>query len=169
MRQTAFVIAIGVTALFCITLLYRHFIIKNAAKTKQQVGTLPNTAKLRSFFWHQSAESTDACFTISFDTVKNKEALKHYFSCAFCAPNGEAAEYTNVPISDARWSELEAELRSLTLPTYAPPYPYLMDATDSCIEVCWENNGNCFFCRYNGEYAHELHSFLLTLIEKIAK
>lgn len=74
-----------------------------------------------------------------------------------------------MPVSDAQWSELEAALRSLTLPSYAPPDPYLMDATDSCVEVCWADNGDRFINRYNGEYAHELRTFLMTFISQITE
>ena len=103
----------------------------------------------------------------SFDAAKEAETAGHYLSCAFRTTDGEAVEYTDVSVTGKQWSELEAALRSLSLPPYAPPDPYLMDATDSCMEVCWEDNGSRYIHRYNGEHARELHSFLLTLIGQI--
>ncbi len=160
-------IAIGAVVLLCGTLLYRHLTRTKGTEAEQIKQSVPDTAELRSFSWHQSAENADACFVFSFGT--SEESAGHYLSCTFRTPDGEAVEYTNVPVTDAQWSELEAALRSLTLPSDAPPDPYLMDATDSCVEVCWADNGDRFTYRYNGEYAHELHSFLLTLIGQITE
>lgn len=162
-------IAVGAAVLLCGTLLYRHLTRTKGTEAEQKVQTMPNAAELCSFFWRQSTENADACFVFSFGAGEETEAAGHYLSCTFRSPDGEAVEHTDVPVTDAQWSELEAALRSLTLPPYAPPDPYLMDATDSCIEVCWADNGNRFTNRYNGEYAHELHSFLLTLIGQITE
>ena len=159
-------IAVGAAVLLCGTLLYRHLTRTKGTETEQKTQTVPDMAELYSFAWRQSAENADACFVFSFDAA---EAAGHYLSCTFRTPDGEAVEYTNVPVTNAQWSELEAALRSLTLPSYAPSNPYLMDATDSCVEVCWADNGKRFTCQYNGEYAHELHSFLLTLIGQITE
>lgn len=169
MRKAVILIAVGAVVLLGGTLLYRHFTRTKTAEAEPKVQSVPDTAELCSFFWRQSAENADACFAFSFGAAEETEAAGHYLNCTFRTPAGEAAEYTDVPVTDAQWSELEAALRSLTLPSYAPPDPYLMDATDSCIEVCWADNGNRFTCRYNGAYAHELHSFLLALIGQIIK
>ena len=162
-------IAVGVAVLLGGVLLYRHLTRTKGTEAEQKVQTVPDMAELYSFAWHQSAENADACFVFSFSAAEEAKTAGHTLSCTFRTPDGEAAEYTDVPVADAQWSELGAALRSLTLPPYAPPDPYLMDATNSCIEVCWENNGSRFTCRYNGEYAHELHSFLLTLIGQITE
>lgn len=169
MRKAVILIAVGAAVLLCGTLLYRHLTRTKGTEAEQKVQTVPDMAELYSFAWHQSAENADACFIFSFSAAEEAKTAGHTLSCTFRTPDGEAAEYTDVPVADAQWSELEAVLRSLTLPPYAPPDPYLMDATNSCIEVCWENNGSRFTCRYNGEYAHELHSFLLTLIGQITE
>ena len=169
MRRTVILIAIGAAVLLCGTLLYRHFTRTKGTETEQKTQPVSDTAKLYSFAWHQSTENADACFAFSFGAAEETEAAGHYLSCTFCTPDGEAAEYTDVPVTDAQWSELEAALRSCALPSYAPLDPYLMDATDSCIEVCWADHGNRFTNRYNGEYAHQLHSFLLTLIGQITE
>ena len=162
-------IAVGAAVLLCGTLLYRHLTRIKTAEAEQKTQTVTDTAKLYSFVWHQSAENTDACFMFSFDAAEEAEAAGHYLSCTFRTPDGEAAEYTDVPVTDAQWHELETALHGLTLPPYAPPDPYLMDATDSCVEVCWTEGGNRFTNRYNGAYAHGLHAFLLTLIGQITE
>lgn len=162
-------IAVGAAVLLCGTLLYRHLTRTKGTEVEQKMQPVPNTAELYSFAWRQSTENADTYFAFSFGAAEETEAAGHYLSCTFRTPDGEAVEYTDVPVTDAQWSELEEMLRSLTLPPYAPPDPYLMDAADSCIEVCRENNGNRFANRYNGEYAHEFHSFLLTLIGQITK
>ena len=166
MRKAVILIAVGAAVLLCGALLYRHFPRTKGTETVQKTQTVPDTAELYSFAWRQSTENADACFMFSFGAV---EAGGHHLSCTFRTPDGEAVEYTDVPVTDAQWSELEAALRSLTLPSYAPPDPYLMDAADSCIAVCWADNGDRFTNRYNGEYAHELHSFLLALIGQITE
>ena len=169
MRRTVIWIAAGAVVLLCGTLLCRHLTRTKGTEAEQIKQPVPDTAELYSFAWHQSAENADACFVFSFGMAEEAEAAGQYFSCTFCTPDGEAAEYTDVPVTDAQWSELEAALRSLTLPPYAPPDPYLMDATDSCVEVCWADNDDRFTNRYNGAYAHQLHSFLLTLIGQITQ
>ena len=133
MRRTVILIAVGAAVLLCGTLLYRHFTRTKGTETEQKMQSVSDTAKLYSFAWHQSAENADACFVFSFGAAEETEATGHYLSCTFRTPDGETAEHTDVPVTDAQWSELEAALRSLTLPSYAPPDPYLMDATDSCI------------------------------------
>lgn len=160
-------IAAGAAVLLCGALLCRYLTRAKTAETEQKTQTVPDTAELCSFFWRQSAENADACFMFSFGTTGETEAAGHYLSCSFRTPDGEAAEYTDVPVTEERWRELEAALRGFSLPPYAPPDPYLMDAADSCVEVCWVDSGDRFTRRYNGAYAHELHSFLLTLIGQI--
>ena len=169
MRRMVIWITVSAAVLFCGTLLYRHFTRTKGVEAEQKIQTLTDTAKLYSFDWRQSAENADACFMFSFDVAEETEAPGHYLSCIFRTPDGETVEYTNVPVPDAQWNELDAELRSLAIPYYVPPDPYLMDATDSCIEVCWADNGKRFTNRYNGEYAHELHLFLLTIIGQITE
>ena len=169
MRKAVILIAVGAAVLLCGALLYRHLTRTKTAEAEQKVQSVPDTAELCSFFWRQSAENADACFVFSFRAAEEEKTAGHTLSCTFRTPDGEAVEHTDVPVTDAQWSELEAALRSLTLPSYAPSDPYLMDATDSCVEVCWADNGKRFTCQYNGEYAHELHSFLLTLIGQITE
>lgn len=169
MRKAVILIAIGAAVLLCGALLYRHLTRTKGTETEQKTQPVSDTAELYSFAWHQSAENADNSFVFSFGTAEEAEAAGHYLSCTFRTPDGEAVEHTDVPVAEAQWSELEAALRSLTLPPYTPPDPHLMDATDSCVEVCWADKGIRFTCRYNGEYAHELHSFLLTLIGQITE
>ena len=160
-------IAAGAAVLFCGALLYRHLIRTKTAEAEQHTQTVPDTVALYSFFWRQSAENADACFVFSFGAAEDSQAAEHDLSCAFRTPDGEAVEYTNVPVTNAQWCKLEAVLRRLSLPPYAPPAPYLLDAIDSCMEICWADNGSRFTRRYNGEYAHALYSFLLALIGQI--
>ena len=165
MSRAAILTAVGAAVLLCGILLFRHFIRIKTADEEQKTQTVSHTAELYSFVWRQSAENADACFMFSLGTAE--EAAGHYLNCVFRTADGKTAEYTEVPIPDSQWNELEAAVRSLNLPLYAPPDPYLMDAADSCAEVCLTDNGNRFTYRYNGEYAHELYSFLLTLIGQI--
>ena len=169
MRRTVILIAVGAAVLLCGALSYRHFIRTKTAEAEQKTQTAADTAKLYSLVWRQSAENADDCFVFYFGTAEGAETAGHYLNCTFRTPDGETAEYTNVPVSDDRWNELETALRDLTIPPYAPPDPYLMDAADSCVEVCRTYNGDRFTYRYNGEYAHEFHSFLLTLIGQITE
>ncbi len=162
-------IAVGAVALFCGVLLYRHFARSKPTEPEQSVGALPDTAELCSFFWRQSAENADECYTVSFGAAENMETEGRYLNGVFRTPDGDVAAYTDVPVTDAQWRELETTLRGVSLPPYAPPDPHLLDATDSCIEIDWAENGNRFTHRYNGAYAHELHSFLLTLIGHITE
>ena len=160
-------LVIGAALLLGGGLLYRHLTRTKAAEAEQKTQTVPDTATLYSFFWRQSAENADACFAFSFGAAEETEATGHYLSCTFRTPDGEAAEHTDVPVTDTRWNELEAALRRLSLPSYSPPDPHLLDATDSCVAIGWAENGNHFTNRYNGASAHELHAFLMTFIGQI--
>lgn len=177
MKRTVVAIAIGATLLLCGALLYRYFARSKSVDADRKPDTpplpipsVPNTARLYSFFWSQSSENTDTCFVFSFGEAQwNTEAEGHYLNCEFRAPGGDFAEHRDVPVTEEQWSELEATLRELSLPPYAPPSPYLLDATDSCVELCWTENGDRFTNRCNGEYAHALHTFLVTFIGQITK
>ncbi len=179
MKRAVILIAAGVALLLCAALLYRHFTRSKQAETAgwpespspsaAQLQAVPDTAELYSFFWNQSGENADACFTFSFGTAQEDgSANGHYLNCTFQTPDGEAVEQKDLPISEECWHELETALRPLSLPSYAPPDPNLLDAADSCVEICWAENGSRFTNRYNGEYAHELHAFLMTYIGQIA-
>ena len=165
MSRAAILTAVGAAVLLCGVLLFRHLIRIKTADAEQKTKTMPHTAELYSFVWRQSAENADACFMFSFGTAE--ESAGHYLNCVFRTADGKTAEYTEVPIPDSQWNELEEAVRGLNLPRYVPPDPYLMDAADSCIEVCRTDNNNRFTNRYNGEYAHGLYSFLLVLIGQI--
>ena len=121
---------------------------------------MPVTARLSSFFWRQSSENADAGFVISFSATGEGR----YLNGEFRTPDGEWAEYRDVPVTEAQWHELETALRGLTLPPYAPPDPYLMDATDSCVEIGWTENGARRTDRYNGEQAQALWAFVTAFI-----
>ena len=56
-------IAVGAAVLLCGTLLYRHLIRTKGTETEQKTQTVPDTAKLYSFVWRQSAENADALLT----------------------------------------------------------------------------------------------------------
>ena len=179
MRQTVVAIAIGTALLVGGVLLYRHFARSKTADTGHASATLPafaeqsnravpDTARLYSFFWRQSSENADACFAFSLGAAQESaEADGHYLNCTFRAPDGAFVEHRDVPVPEGRWRELEAALRRLALPPYAPPDPHLLDATDSRVEIGWTENGNRFTNRYSGEYAHELRTFLTTFIGQI--
>ena len=161
-------LVIGAALLLGGGLLYRHLTRTKAAEAEQKTQTVPDTATLYSFFWRQSAENADACFTLSFSAAEtNAGADGHYLNGEFRAADGEFVECRDVPVPEERWRELEAALRRLSLPSYSPPDPHLLDATDSCVAIGWAENGNHFTNRYNGASAHELHAFLMTFIGQI--
>ncbi len=179
MKRAVAAIAIGAALLLCAALLYRHFSQNKPAETAgwpespsssaAQLQAVSDRAELCSFFWNQSSENADGCFTFSFGAAQEDRAANgHYLNCTFQTPDGEAVEQKDLPISEECWRELETALRPLSLPPYTPPDPNLLDAADSCVEICWSENGSRFINRYNGEYAHELHAFLISCVGQIA-
>lgn len=181
MKKTMFFIVLVAALLLCGTLLYMHFAQSKSTNTDgkadnirssadQPIRPVPKTAKLYSFFWNQSSSNADACFMFSFGAAQwDTEAEGNYMNCEFWTEDGEFVEHRDVPVNEEQWSDLEAALHDLSLPPYEPPDPYLMDAANSCAEICWTENGDRFTNRCNGEYAHELYAFLITFIEQITK
>ena len=126
-------------------------------------------AELVSFFWYRSGGNADRNFTISFGAAFGGAAAGgHYLNCTLHTPGGRFIKLCDIPMTAEQWSELDTALRSISLPAYTPPDPYITDAEDSRADICRARNGVRFTKRYNGEYAHGLYSFLLTFIGRIA-
>lgn len=174
-------IAIGAALLLCGTLMYRHLVRNVTADTdgqsnkpptsaEEQIQAISDTARLYSFFWSQSHSNAYECFVFSFGATQwNTESDGHYLNCEFRTSDGEFIEHRDVPVSNEQWVELEDTLRGLSLPPYSPPDPNLTDAANSCVEICWTDDGNRFTNRCNGEYADKLRAFILTFIEQITR
>lgn len=172
MSRTAAVTAVG-AALPGGTPLSRYFARRRASAAEKRPGSAPaqaapDTAKLTSFFWRQTSENADACFVFSLGKAQGDgKAEGHYLNCTFRTPDGETAEYGDVPVTEEQWRRLEGALRGLLLPPYQPPDPDILDASDSCVEICRTGTGGRLADRYDGEHAHELYAFLMTFLGQI--
>lgn len=131
--------------------------------------TETNTPELISFFWNQSHSNADRCFSISFNKAEYDNPGAHYLNCDFLYDDedDERVNCCDIPIDDKKWKTLEVLLRTVHLPEYFAPDPYLMDATDSRIRIIRKENGNKITTRYNGEYAHELYKTVTRLAIEI--
>lgn len=124
-------------------------------------------AKLKSLFWYRAGSDADQSFVFSFGDPEEKENDgKHWLNARFCDNGGELVEICDMEVSDGQWSALEAEALGLSLPAYAAPEPYLMDATDSRLDIEWYDNGKITKCSYNGESAYGFRRFLETIVNE---
>ena len=150
-----------------------------------EIREVSEMAELVEFSWHQSAMNYDGCFDFSITPTGQESAAPHLY-CDYTDPEtGERIEIgeessgfqgfsldgTRIvsaacpPVPLERWKELADFLQTAELPPYHLPEPGLMDATDSKIQVTWQEDGEKFTNSCSGIYAHEL----LTLLQDIAE
>ena len=115
---------------------------------------------LRSFFWRQLHTCADGCFVLSFD--------RRLLTCEFQTADGGEIRCEDAPVTAAQWQTLEALVRPLDLPPYAPPDENLLDAVDSQIRICWEEPGGCRTEQYQGNFCGSLFAALAVLAAEIA-
>ena len=141
----------------------------NSSGNENQTET--NTPELISFFCSQSHSNADRCFSISFGEAEYDNPAGHYLNCDFLYDDedDERVNCCDIPIDDEKWKTLEMLLRTVNLPKYFAPDPYLMDAADSQIRIIWIENGNKITARYDGEYAHELYKTVTRLAIEISQ
>lgn len=128
--------------------------------------TLPETAALVEFSWHQSAMSHDGCFDFWMKTTEENPE-QPYLYCSYTDPETrERIElgdemFKNCPtIPYERWQELSAFLRKAELAPYQSPDPNLLDATDSKLELTWSADGQQLTESFDGRSADGLLELL---------
>ena len=122
---------------------------------------VPERTPLRSFFWRQLHTCADSCFVLSFD--------RHLLTCEFQTADGEEIRCEDAPVTEAQWQRMEALVRPLDLPPYAPPDENLLDAVDSQICICWEEpGGRRTNLQYQGTFCGGLFAVLAALAAEIA-
>lgn len=116
-----------------------------------------DTSELVSFCWSQSHSNADSCFSISFGEAECDNPEGHYLNCDFLRDyeDDERVNCCDVPVDGEKWKALEMLLKTVKLPAYSAPDPYLMDAADSQIRIIRKENSCKVTERYNGEYAHD--------------
>ena len=158
---------------------------KPAENETGEMRKVSEMAKLLEFSWHQSAMSYDGCFDFRI-TASEQESAAPRLYCDYTDPEtGERIELGEEssgfqgfrldgtrtdsaacpPVPLERWEELADFLHTAELSTYHPPEPGLMDATDSKIQVIWQEDGEEFTNSYSGFGVHDL----LELLQDIAK
>ena len=146
-------------------------------------------AELVEFSWHQSAMNYDGCFDFRITPSEQESAAPRLY-CDYTDPEtGERIELGEEssgfqgfrldgtrtdntacpPVPLERWEELADFLRSAELSPYSPPEPGLMDATDSKIQVTWQEDGEKFTNSYSGIYAHELLKLLQDIAGEVSR
>ena len=157
---------------------------KLAESESEEMREVSELAELVEFSWHQSAMSYDSCFDFQITSSEQESAAPRLY-CSYTDPEtGERIEIGEEssgfqgfrldgtrtdsaacpPVPLERWEELAVFLHTAELSPYHPPEPGLMDATDSKIQVTWQEDGEKFSNSYSGIYAHEL----LKLLQDIA-
>ena len=153
--------------------------------------TLPETAALVEFSWHQSAMSHDGCFDFWMKTTEENPETP-YLYCSYTDPETrehielgdemfiyrigrqkkDGAEVTTETedercpkIPYERWQELSAFLKNAELAPYQSPDPNLLDATDSNLELTWSADGQQITETFDGRSADGL----LELLQDITK
>ena len=128
--------------------------------------TLPETATLVEFSWHQSAMSHDDCFDFWMKTTEENPETP-YLYCSYTDPETrERIElgdemFKNCPrIPYERWQELSAFLRKAELAPYKDPDPNLLDGTDSKLELTWSADGQQLTEAFDGRSADGLLELL---------
>lgn len=153
---------------------------KPAESESEEIREVSEMAELVEFSWHQSAMSYDGCFDFQITSSEQESAAPRLY-CSYTDPEtGERIEIGEEssgfqgfrldgtrtdsvacpPVPLERWEELADFLRTAELSPYHPPEPGLMDATDSKIQVTWQEGGEKFTNSYSGIYAHELLKLL---------
>lgn len=135
------------------------------------VRSIPETADLVEFSWHQSAMSHDGCFDFWMKTTE-EDPETPYLYCSYTDPETrERIElgdemFKNCPtIPYERWQELADFLRKAELAPYKAPDPNLLDATDSKLELTWSADGQKITESFDGRSADSL----LELLQDITK
>ena len=144
-------------------------------------------AELVEFSWHQSAMSYDGCFDFQITSSEQESAAPRLY-CSYSDPEtyerieigeessgfqGFGLDGTQTdsaacpPVPLERWEELADFLHTAELSPYHPPEPALMDATDSKIQVTWQEDGEKFSNSYSGIYAHELLKLLQDIVGEV--
>ena len=135
------------------------------------VRSIPETADLVEFSWHQSAMSHDGCFDFWMKTTE-EDPETPYLYCSYTDPETrERIElgdemFKNCPtIPYERCQELADFLRKAELAPYKAPDPNLLDATDSKLELTWSADGQKITESFDGRSADSL----LELLQDITK
>ena len=130
------------------------------------VRSIPETADLVEFSWHQSAMSHDGCFDFWMKTTE-EDPETPYLYCSYTDPETrERIElgdemFKNCPtIPYERWQELADFLRKAELAPYKAPDPNLLDATDSKLELTWSADGQKITESFDGRSADSLLELL---------
>lgn len=146
-------------------------------------------AELVEFSWHQSAMNYDGCFDFRITSSEQESAAPRLY-CDYTDPEtGERIEVGEEcsgfqgfgldgtrtdsaacpPVPLERWEELADFLHTAELSPYHSPEPGLMDATDSKIQVTWQEDGEKFTNSYSGIYAHELLKLLQNIAGEVSR
>ena len=154
-----------------------------------EIREVSEMAELVEFSWHQSAMSYDGCFDFRI-TASEQESAAPRLYCDYTDPEtGERIEIGEEssgfqgfrldgtrtdntacpPVPLERWEELADFLRRAELSPYSPPEPGLMDATDSKIQVTWQEDGEKLTNSYSGIYAHELLKLLQDIAGEVSR
>ena len=162
---------------------------KPAENELGEIREVSEMAKLVEFSWHQSAMSYDGCFDFRITPSEQESAAPRLY-CDYTDPEtGERIELGEEssgfqgfrldgtrtdntacpPVPLERWEELADFLRSAELSPYSPPEPGLMDATDSKIQVTWQEDGEKLTNSYSGIYAHELLKLLQDIAGEVSR
>ena len=162
---------------------------KPAESESDKIREVSEMAELVEFSWHQSAISYNGCFDFQITSSEQESAAPRLY-CDYTDPEtGERIELGEEssgfqefrldgtrtdntacpPVSLERWEELADFLRRAELSPYSPPEPGLMDATDSKIQVTWQEDGEKFTNSYSGIYAHELLKLLQDIAGEVSR
>lgn len=148
--------------------------------------SLPETASLVEFSWHQSAMSHDSCFDFWMKTTE-ENSEQPYLYCSYTDPETrerielgdemfiyrigrqkkdgdevttETKDERCPRIPYERWQELSAFLKNAELAPYRSPDPNLLDATDSKLELTWSADGQQLTESFDGRSADGLFELL---------
>lgn len=162
---------------------------KPAESELGEIREVSEMAELVEFSWHQSAMSYDGCFDFRI-TASEQESVAPRLYCDYTDPEtGERIELGEEssgfqgfrldgtrtdntacpPVPLERWEELADFLCRADLSPYSPPEPGLMDATDSKIQVTWQEDGEKLTNSYSGIYAHELLKLLQDIAGEVSR
>lgn len=162
---------------------------KPAENETGEMRKVSEMAELVEFSWHQSAMSYDGCFDFRITPSEQESAAPRLY-CDYTDPEtGERIELGEEssgfqgfrldgtrtdntacpPVPLERWEELADFLRRADLSPYSPPEPGLMDATDSKIQVTWQEDGEKLTNSYSGIYAHELLKLLQDIAGEVSR
>ena len=162
---------------------------KPAESESREMREVSEMAELLEFSWHQSAMSYDGCFDFQITSSEQESAAPRLY-CSYTDPEtyerieigeessgfqGFRLDGTGTdsaacpPVPLERWEELADFLHTAELSPYHPPEPGLMDATDSKIQVTWQEDGEKFSNSYSGVYAHELLTLLQDIVGEVSR